>query len=143
MLNRCPFVDDKLKQLLKEVMNIHQCVLPTTIIAILTVYVLGTQAMNFNIGHMAIPINYQTTRSQLFTPILPSKTNRLPISTYPMWYNVIPPFVPLDHSLYLAYPIGTKGLDSLIFKNYTSYVPRNVYPVLEQPPTYTPYSVEN
>jgi hypothetical protein len=61
-----------------------------------------------------------------------------------MWYNVIPPFVPLDHSLYLAYPIGTEGLDSLIFTNYTCYVPRNVYPILEQPiipPTYTPYFV--
>jgi len=58
LLNRCPFVDDKLKQLLKEVMNTHQCVFPTNIIAILNVYVLGTQAMNFNIGHMAIPINY-------------------------------------------------------------------------------------
>jgi len=34
----------------------------------------------------------------------------LPTSTYPMWYNVIPPFVPLDLSLYPAYQIGTKGL---------------------------------
>jgi hypothetical protein len=52
--------------------------------------------------------------------------------------------MPLDHSLYLAYPIGTKGLDSLIFTNYTCYVPRNVCPVVEQPivpPTYTPYYV--
>ncbi len=52
----------------------------------------------------------------------------------------------LDPSLYLAYPIGTKGLDSLIFRNYISYVPKNVYPILEQhvlPPTYTPYFVAN
>jgi hypothetical protein len=63
-----------------------------------------------------------------------------------MWYNVIPPFVLLNSSLYLAYPIGTKGLDSLIFKNYTGYVLGNVYLVLEQPnvpPTYTPYFVGN
>jgi hypothetical protein len=60
------------------------------------------------------------------TPILPSKTDMLPISTYPMWYNVIPPFVPLDFSLYLAYPIGTKGFDFLIFRNYIGYVPKNV-----------------
>ncbi len=45
-----------------------------------------------------------------------------------MWYNVH-----LDPSLHPAYPIGTKGFDPLIFKNYTSYVPRYVYPVLEQP----------
>jgi hypothetical protein len=31
MFKRCPFVDDKLKQLLnEEVMNVHQHVLPTT-----------------------------------------------------------------------------------------------------------------
>jgi hypothetical protein len=70
----------------------------------------------------------------------------LPISTYPMWYNVIPPFVHLDPSLYLAYPIGTKGLDSSIFRNYTSYVNGNVYLILKQhvvPPTYIPYFVGN
>jgi hypothetical protein len=70
----------------------------------------------------------------------------LPISTYPMWYNVIPPFMPLDPRLYLAYPTGTKGLDSLIFKNYINYVYGNVYLVLQQTvllPTYTPYSVGN
>ncbi len=63
-----------------------------------------------------------------------------------MRYNAIPPFVPLHPNLYPTYPTGTKGLDSSIFRNYTSYVPRNVYPVLEQlviPPTYTPYSIGN
>jgi len=40
----------------------------------------------------------------------------LPTSTYLMWYNVIPPFVPLDPNLYLAYPTGTRGFESLIFK---------------------------
>ncbi len=50
--------------------------------------------------------------------------------------------MPLDLSLYLANPIRTKGLDSSIFKNYTSYV----YLVLEQPlvpPTYIPNFVGN
>jgi hypothetical protein len=69
----------------------------------------------------------------------------LPISTYLMWYNVIPPFVHLDPSLYPVYQIGTKGLDSLIFSNYLSYVPTNVYPIPKQlvPPTCIPYSVGN
>jgi hypothetical protein len=70
----------------------------------------------------------------------------LPTSTYPMWYNVIPPFVPLDPNLYPTYPTGTKGIDSLIFKNYTSYVLGNVYPIPKQhviPPTYIPNSVGN
>jgi hypothetical protein len=70
----------------------------------------------------------------------------LPTSTYPMWYNVIPPFVPLDLSLYPTYQIGTKGLDSSIVRNYIGYVPGNVYQVLEQlvvPSTYIPYFVGN
>jgi hypothetical protein len=70
----------------------------------------------------------------------------LPISTYPMWYNVIPPFVPLDPNLYLAYPIGTKRFDSSIFRSYTSYVSENVYPILEQlvvPPTSIPNYIGN
>jgi hypothetical protein len=102
--------------------------------------------MNPNIGHTTIPLKYYIIWSQLVTPIVPSKTNMLPTSTYPMWYNAIPPFVPLDLSLYPAYEIGTKGLDSLIFRNYTCYILGNMYPVLEQhfvPPTYTPNSVIN
>jgi hypothetical protein len=57
-----------------------------------------------------------------------------------MWYNVIPSFVPLNPNLYPTYPIGTKGLDFLIFMNYTCYVPKNVYPIPKQlviPPIYT------
>jgi hypothetical protein len=70
----------------------------------------------------------------------------LPISTYPMWYNVIPPFVPLDCSFYQANPTRTKGFDYLIFRNYRGYVPRNVYAKPKQPivpPTYIPYSIGN
>jgi hypothetical protein len=71
--------------------------------------------MNLGMGHTVIIINYQTTWSQHVTPIVLGKTSMLPISTYLMWYNVIPPFVHLDPSLYPAYPTRTKGLDSLIF----------------------------
>jgi hypothetical protein len=111
-------------------MNIHRLVFPTTTIVIPNVYVLRTQAMNPNIGHTLVPVNYHTTWSQFITPIVLGKISMLPISTHPMWYNVIPRFVHLDLSLYPRYPIRTKGLDYLIFKNYISYVPRNVYPIL-------------
>jgi hypothetical protein len=104
-------------------MNTHQHVLPTTTITISNVSILRTQAMNPSICHTTIPFNYQTTWSQHVTPIAPGKTSLLPVSTYPMWYNVIPPFVPLDPSLYLAYQIGTKGLDSSIFRNCIGYIP--------------------
>ncbi len=63
-----------------------------------------------------------------------------------MWCNVIPPFVPLDPNLYPAYQTKTKEFDSLIFENYTGFVPRNVYPIPKQPivpPTYIPNSIEN
>jgi hypothetical protein len=106
-------------------MNVHQLVLPTTTIVVPKVYVLGTQAMNLNIGPTTIRVNYQTTWSQFVTPIIPSKSNMLPISTYPVWYNFISPFVPLDLNLYPTYPIRTKGFDYSIFRNYTGYVPRN------------------
>jgi hypothetical protein len=61
MFNCCPFVDDKLKHLLKEeVMNVHQPNLQITTTILLNVSILGTQAMNPSICHMIVPINYQT-----------------------------------------------------------------------------------
>ncbi len=63
-----------------------------------------------------------------------------------MWYNVIPPFVPLDPSLYPTYFTRIKGLDPSIFRNYTCYVPRYVYSILKQhvvPPMYTPHIIGN
>jgi hypothetical protein len=147
LFNHCSFVDDKLRQLLREeVMNTYRLVLPTTTIAVSNVFVLGTQAMNPSIAHIAVPVNYQTTWSQPITPIVLGKTSMLLTSTYPMWYNDIPPFAPLDPNLYPTYPSRIKGFDSSIFKNYTCYVPENVYLVLEQlvvPHTYIPNSIGN
>jgi hypothetical protein len=63
-----------------------------------------------------------------------------------MWNNVIPPFVPLNPNLYPTYFTKTNGLDPSIFRNYTSYVFRYVYPILEQhvvPPIYTPHTIGN
>jgi hypothetical protein len=87
--------------------------------------------MNPSITHTIILVNFQTTWSQHVTPIVLRKTSMLPTSTYPMWYNVIPPFVPLDLSLYITYQIGAKGLDFSIFKNYIGYVLGNVYLIPE------------
>jgi hypothetical protein len=132
LFNHYPFVDDRLRQLFKEeVMNSHQLALSTTTITIPNMLVLRIQAMNPNIGHTIVPINYQTTWSQLVIPIVLTKTSMLPISTYPMWYNVIPPFVPLNPSLYPGYQTRAKGFDPLIFRNYTCYVLGNAYLVLK------------
>jgi hypothetical protein len=42
-------------------MNVHQHVLPTTIIGVSNVSVLITQTMNTSIVHIVIRVNYQTT----------------------------------------------------------------------------------
>ncbi len=68
-------------------MNVHQTILPITIIVVLNMYVLRTQVMNPSIGHMIIPINYQLTQPQPITLNVPSETNMLATSTYPIWYN--------------------------------------------------------
>jgi hypothetical protein len=115
----------------EEVMNVHQHVIPITTTVVSNVSILWIQTMNHGIGHTTIHVNYQKTWSQLVTPIVLGKTSRLPTSTYLIWYNVIPPFVPYDIGLYIVYPTRTKGLDPLIFKNYTCFVPRYVYPVPE------------
>jgi hypothetical protein len=83
-------------------MNVHQNVLINTTTLIHNVFLLGTQTMNPSIGYTIILVNYQITRPQLVTPIVRIKNSMLPTSTYPMWYNVIPPFMPLNPSLYLV-----------------------------------------
>jgi hypothetical protein len=61
MFNCCPFVDDRLRQLLwEEVMNIHQFILPTTTIVVPNVSILRTQAMNPSVGHTIVVIKYNT-----------------------------------------------------------------------------------
>jgi len=105
---------------------------PIITIVLPNVYILRTQTMKPNIGYTIIAINYQTILSQLVTPIVLGKISMLPTSTSLIWYNVIPPFVPLDPNLHPTYPIGTKELDFSIFRNYTGYVPRNVYLVPKQ-----------
>jgi hypothetical protein len=84
-------------------MNTHQPALSTITIAIPNMSILKTQTMNPNTGYMTMPINYQTTWSQPVIPIVLAKISMLPISTYLMWYNVTPPFVPLNPSLYPSY----------------------------------------
>jgi hypothetical protein len=42
MFSHCPFVDDRLKQLLREeMMNVHQLVLPNLTTIIFNVFILG------------------------------------------------------------------------------------------------------
>jgi hypothetical protein len=59
LVNCCPFVDDRLRQLLmEEMMNVHQPILPNITTIIPNVFVVKTQAMDLTIGYITIPINY-------------------------------------------------------------------------------------
>jgi hypothetical protein len=55
----CPFVDDRLRQLLREeVMNVHQLVILIIITILPNVLIPRIQAMNISISHIVIPISY-------------------------------------------------------------------------------------
>jgi hypothetical protein len=41
---------------------------------------------------------------------------------YPMWYNIVPPFVPMDPNMYSLYYFGIKEPDSLTFGRKEKYV---------------------
>jgi hypothetical protein len=61
LFNRCPFVNNRLRLFLREeVLDVHQHVLPTITTIVPHVSILGTQAMNPNIGYTTIHVNYQT-----------------------------------------------------------------------------------
>ncbi len=63
----CPFVDDKLRQLLKdEGMNVHQPIIPTTTTKLPNIPMQGTQAMHLNFSHIAILVSYQLAWQPLY-----------------------------------------------------------------------------
>jgi len=128
----CPFVDDRLIQLLKnEVMNVHQLIIPITTIISPNALMQRIQIMNPSFGHETILVSYQLASKSLVTPFVPSRTNVLPTFTYPMWYNVIPLYILLDN-VYPTYPTITKWFDPLIYRNHTCYVLGYVYLVPKQ-----------
>jgi hypothetical protein len=80
--------------------------------------------MNPTIGHTPIFVNYQSNWQSHVTPFVLHKINTIPTSTYPMWYNVILPYIPTNHNLYPTYITRTKCVGPLIPRNYITYVPR-------------------
>jgi hypothetical protein len=56
----------------------------------------------------AIPITQPTSWQQIITPIVPGHTNNVSFLSYPMWYNVIPPYLFSDSNLYPRYFNGMK-----------------------------------
>jgi len=58
-------------------------------------------------------------QSQHVTPLIVGQPKVIP---YPMWYNTLPPFIPMDLNRYFIYHSGIKGPDPLIFGKREKYV---------------------
>jgi hypothetical protein len=57
--NYYPFVDDRLRQSLREeVMNVHQLIILIATTILPNVLIRGIQAMNISFNHIVIPISY-------------------------------------------------------------------------------------
>jgi len=64
-------------------------------------------------------VNQNLNREQLVTPLIARQPNVVP---YPMWYNRLPPFVPMDPNMYFMYYYGIKGPNPLISGRKEKYV---------------------
>jgi hypothetical protein len=57
------------------------------------------------------PINQNQGWQQLVTPLIAKQLRVIP---YPMWYSVVPPFIPVDLNMYSMYYYGIKRPGPLI-----------------------------
>jgi hypothetical protein len=89
------------------------------------------------------PLTQPTSWQQTITPIVPSHTNNLSFLSYPMWYNVIPPFLFIDSNLYPRYFNGMKMFELVNPRTTTISMTWYPYPRLDQlvmKTSSTPYS---
>jgi hypothetical protein len=66
------------------------------------------------------------------TPIMPGHTNNVPFPSYPMWYNVIPPYLLLDSNLYPRYFNGMKMFELVNPRTATISMAWYLYQRLDQ-----------
>jgi hypothetical protein len=57
---------------------------------------------------------------------------KLKVVPYSMWYNLVPPFIPIDPNMYLMYYSGIKGPDPLNYGKKERY-PSNTIKVEPMP----------
>jgi hypothetical protein len=62
---------------------------------------------------------------QSITPLI-TQPKVVPYLPYPMWYNTIPSFVPMDPNMYSSYYFIIKGLDPLIFGRKEIYATNTI-----------------
>jgi hypothetical protein len=58
------------------------------------------------------PVSQNPGWQQHFTPFITGKPRVIP---YPMWYDTVPPFIPMDLNMYSMYYSGIKIHDPLIY----------------------------
>ncbi len=90
-----------------------------------------------------IPITQPTSWQQTITPILSGYTNNVSFPSYPMWYNVIAPYLFLDSNLYPRYFNGVKMFELVNPKTNTISMAWFPYPrpnQLVMTTNNTPYS---
>ncbi len=80
--------------------------------------------------------NQHLSWQQLVTPLIAWRPRVVSYPLYPMWYNTVPPFVPVDLNLYSMYYFGIKGLDPLISRrkdiNASGIIQTKPMPYVEQ-----------
>jgi len=118
--NHCPFVDNKLKQLLKEEFITSLHVILSTLVTHVGVHVQQIQPQSSLVTNPTL-VNQHLSWQQLVTPLIVRQPRAIPYPPYPMWYNTIPPFVPMDPNMYSMYYYGIKIPDPLIFRKKERY----------------------
>jgi len=96
----CPFVDDKLKRLMKEEFKTSlQIVVPSTLATHVGVPIEQNQIQPGLVTNLTL-VNQHLGWPQLVTPWIAWQPINVP---YLMWYNTIPSFVLMDPNMYSMY----------------------------------------
>jgi len=84
---------------------------PSTLATHVGVFIQQTQIQSSLVTN-PIPISQHLGWSQLVTLVIVGQLKTL---SYPMWYNTLPSFVPMDPNMYSMYYLGIEGFNPLIF----------------------------
>ncbi len=116
-----PFVDDKLKWLLREefITSLSHVTMNTPTIHV-GVFVPQIQSQSSLVIHPTL-INQHLNWQQSITPLITWQPRVMPYPPNLMWYNTIPPFIPMDHDMYSMDNSGIKEPNPLISRRRERY----------------------
>jgi len=108
----CPFVDDKLKRLMREELKTSlQPMVPNTPTTHVVEHVQQTHTQPSLVTNRIL-VSQHSDWLQLVTPLIARQPK---IILYHMWYNTITSFVLMDFNMYSMYYSRIKGLNPLNF----------------------------